>query len=402
MPGFHQYFDIPCSAPLNSPPPFPNATLLTILLFVRHGMRSPEQLWNLPGNEGHWDCNGTKHFSKFLNVIVNGQPYDHYQYNSSKQYQFPPSCDKGSLINEGTAQLFNLGKLYYNYSLENKLISPINSSYDLSMLFVRSSFVQRCIESALAFLNGFFESYNGTIQPNLEIETGKMFEEPLAPFPGGSKLMYEDALKFIELDEYKNRINRSKEIIKNFDKYLNVTYPIHEIESLTFGDYINTLRCANQEDEVIKTINHDIPTEENLITPDLHREIMNNMLFMEGGFYNFSRAPSIAPIYKLILPKLKKITSKKYKKVFNLFSGHDGTLTALMTAFGGEIEFPPPFASHFTIEVWHQNDSSYVLRACFNGNVIKTIPLKEFKKSAKKLIKEYDEMEKQLSKKGEL
>lgn len=402
MPLLYQYFDFPCSAPLDSPPPFPNATLLAILLFVRHGMRSPEQLWNFPGNEGHWECNGTRYFSKFQNVMVNNQPYNHYEFNSSNKYKFPPSCDKGSLINQGTNQMFDLGKVYYNYSLFNNLISPINASYDLSKLSIRSSFVQRCIESALSFLNGFFDQYNGTIQQNLDIETGKMFEEPLAPFPGGSKLMYEDALKFIELEEYKTRINRSEEIISNFKKYLNVTYPIHEIESFTFGDYINTLRCSNQEDAVIKTINHEEPTEENLITPELHKEIMKNMVFMEAGFCNFSRAPSIAPIYKLILQKLKKITSKKPKTVFNLFSGHDGTLAALMTAFGMEIEFPPPFASHIAIEVWKQNDSSYILRASFNGRVIKTVPFKEFKKSAKILIKEYDELEKKLSKKKEL
>lgn len=398
MPGNYQYFDLPCNAPLNSPPPFPNATLLTILLFVRHGMRSPEQLWHLPGNEGHWECNGTKYFSKFQNVTVNGQPYNYYQYNTSNQYIFPPSCDKGSLINKGVTQMFDLGKLYYNYSLSNNLISPID---DLSKISVRSSFVQRCIESALAFLNGFFDQHKGEIQSNLEFETGKMFDEPLAPFPGGSKLMYEDALKFIELDEYKNRINKSKEIIKNFDKYLNVTYPIHEIESLTFGDYINTLRCANQEEEVIKTKDHESPSEENLVTPELHKEIMNNMAYMEAGFYKFSTAPSIAPIYKLIMQKLKKVKAKNPKKIFNLFSGHDGTLSALMIAFGEEIEFPPPFASHFAIEVWKQNDSN-VIRASFNGKVIKTIPYKEFKKSAKKLIKEYDEMEKKLSKNSEL
>lgn len=398
MPSFHNYFDIPCRAPLKVPNPLPNASLLTILLFIRHGMRSPEQLWHLPGNEGHWNCNGIKNITKFQNVTINSQPYDYYFFNESKNYTFPPSCDKGSLVNEGVKQIFDLGGLYYNYSLSTHLISPIDFSNGLSIFSVRSSFVPRCIETALSFLNGFYQSYDGIINQTLEIETGKMYEEPLAPFPGGSKLMYQDAVKFIELEEYKNRINRSEEIIKNFKEYLNVTYPIHQIESLTFGDYINTLRCAEQEDEMIRSFNHEVPSEENLITPELHKEIMNNMHFMEAGFYNFSRAPSIAPIYKLILPKLKKITSKKPSHVFNFFSGHDGTLSALLTAFGMESEFPPPFASHFLIEVWKHENSNHVLRISFNGEVIKTIPLKEFKKAAKKLIKEYEKMNESLKK----
>lgn len=392
MPKFN-YSDLPCTAPLNIPDPVPNATLLTVLLFIRHGLRSPSQAWHLPGNEGQWNCNGIKDITRFPNVTVNGQKYDYYLFNKTKKYIFPPSCEASSLTDEGVQQLFDLGKLYYKYSINNNLISQTNLINFLSTFSVRSSYVTRCIESALSFLNGFFYKFDELLNQTFDIKTGQKNDEPLAPSPFRSDLIFQNMLKFIDQEEYRKRHRRSEELIQKFRKYLNISYLTHEFESLSFGDYINTLRCNRQEDEVIKSINFE-DEDEQLITPEIHREMMRNVFYMEGNFYNFSLAPTVAPIFKLILDKLKKINYKRPEHLFNLFSAHSETLSALITAFGYNSEFTPPFASHFLIEVWKPESSSSFLRVVLNGEEIKRISLHKFKKMAKKLVNQYDQMSK--------
>ena len=104
------YSDIPCNAPLKAPSPFLNASILTVLLIFRHGMRAPAQIYHFPGNEGYWSCNGIKDDNKFLNVQVNGKPYKYIVYNKSKNYLFPPSCSRSALIDEGIQDLYELGQ----------------------------------------------------------------------------------------------------------------------------------------------------------------------------------------------------------------------------------------------------------------------------------------------------
>lgn len=385
----YDYFSkIRCNSPLKIPAPIPNATILTVLLFIRHGIRSPGQIWHFSGNEGEWNCDGLQKINKFSNIYVNENRYELYQYKKAKNYLFPPTCEKSSLTNEGINQLFELGQLYFNYSIMMNLISQTNLKDALKMFSIRSSFVTRCIESALSFLNGFFYQLEGTIDEKISIKSGKENEEPLAPSPFRSKLIYRHMMDYIKSEEYEKRLNRSEKIIQKFRKYLNISYPVHQFESLSFGDYINTLRCSNQEDNVIKSIDHERPKEKQLITPEIHKELMTNVYFLEGKFYNSTRSATIGPIFKLILEKLKKIKSNKIDHVFNLFSGHSETLSALLTAFGIENEFTPPFGSHFLIEAWKVNNGESFLRIALNGDVLKIIDLKEFKKYAKDLISE--------------
>lgn len=391
MDKYQYYSGIKCNPSLKLPDPISNATLFTVLLFIRHGIRSPSHSWHYTGNEGQWNCNGIKDKTKFPNVYVNEDKYNYYQYDHNKKYLFPPSCERSSLTDDGTKQIYNLGKLYYKYALMNNITSSTNLSSSLSIFSIRSSYVIRCIESALSFLNGFFKQFEGSFNQTLQIKTGKNNDEPLAPSPFRSKVIYSHLVNYLMKDEYRKRFNKSEEIIKKFKKYLNVTYQDYEFESLAFGDYINTLRCSNQENKIIRSIDHQTPTEEKLITPEIHKELMENVYFLEGDFYNFSRKASIGPIFKLILEKLRNIKSKKTEHIFNLFSGHSETLSALLTGFGVKNDFTPPFGSHFLIEVWKPIDSKPFLRVLINGEIIKTIPLKEFKKYAKDLVNNDDQ-----------
>ncbi|OHT08512.1 histidine acid phosphatase [Tritrichomonas foetus] len=369
-----------CVAPLQTPPPIPGATLLTLFLFTRHGMRSPEHLWHLPGNEGVWSCGDLSKvaLNKFKNISVNGKPFVYKSFNESEFYPFPPSCQKGMLLNEGIKELRDLGKLYKHYVIEHNVIPE---KFNKDLFYVRSSYVPRCIDSAIAFTSGFYDNDDDI---EIDIPTGSFGHEPIAPFPGGSKLLFAEAEKFIETDEYKYRINRSKEIIAQFDDKLNVTFQMHELEALTFGDYINTMICSNQT----------LPFE---MTENLHSEIMNHMNFIESGFFNFTLNPTAGPIIELVLNKIEDYYGLESHSKFNYFSGHDGTIAALLEAFGQRTFSPPPFASHFLLEIWY-SDRPY-LRAVYNGEVIKTMPLSEFKKWGLSLVEANQKMLEELENK---
>lgn len=398
----YQYFsDLPCHAPLKIAPPLPNATLLTLLLFIRHGMRSPALILHHPGNEGSWNCTGMKNNTKFPHVAVNGKPYQYYEYDPTKKYVFPPSCQRSALVDEGITKIKEIGKLYYNYSLMYNLISPETDPHKaLSMFSVRSSNAQRCIESGISFLNGFFNNYDGTFNETLEMDVGEEGKEPLAPSPFRNKLIFEQILKFIDQDDYRKRYVESEEIVQKFSKYLKIIYPVHEFESLTMGDFFNSVRCANQEEEMYRTPEHEDPSEEVLITPEMHRILMNNVFYLEGKFYNYSLPLPAGPILKLVVEKLDKIESEKPEKIFNLFSSHSETLSALIATFGIDCELPPPFNSHLLLEVWKPDDSSpIIIRFVLNGDQLKIVPLEDFMKNAMGIIKEY---EKQVNKNDDL
>lgn len=390
MPSLYQYSEIPCFAPLRTPPPFPNATLLSLFLFIRHGARAPEQIWHFPGNSGEWHCNGLGNFTKFRNVTVNNQPYTYYDFSTQKprpedRKLFHPTCHPGSLLDKGVQDLVELGKFYQNYAASN--IDSFSSQLNLKQFYLRSSFIPRCIESALSFLNGFFDHIEEPINETIEFVTGQMNDDPLVIVPAASDLMLESSFRFAETDEYKQRIKELKEIIKKFDKYLNVSFPIHEMQALLFGDYINTLRCSKQDKTVIRDEGHTQPQEELMITPEIHKIILNDMNFFEAGFVKFDKIATLGPILQLILQRMESYYSLESHCKFSLFSGHDATLNALLTYFGTNTTYPPPFASQVLLEFWYSTRP--YLRVVYNGDVITTLPVSQFKKDAEILVAEY-------------
>ena len=251
-----------------------------------------------------------------------------------------------------------------------------------------SSFSPRCIESALSFLNGFFHNYDGLIYEPIKIITGGKNNEPLSASPFHSNVIYNNLLKYLSNEEYKNRYNLSEEIIKKIHgKYLNVSYPVHEFESLTFGDFVNTVRCAKQEKNVYRTIDHKKPPEnEQIIDPNIHKFVMSNVFYLEGNLIKYSTV-SVIPIFELIIQKVKEADKK-----FNVFSAHSETLSAILSYLGEKMELPPPYRSHFLIETWKPNNGSQpFLRMSFNGEVLRTILVDDFIRSTEEFIRKYGE-----------
>lgn len=404
---------IPCSGTLAHPEPVSNGYLLMLFLITRHGARSPSQDWAQKEYVGNWNCGNKFNDGFWRTPIVNGKKMEIFKNDPNKleflteedkqkatsffdlskaEYRvgFPPSCPNGNLLDEGVDQLLSLGKLYYHYLVEvAKFLPP---KYDPKNIFVRSSFVPRCVESAVSIINGMYPpENNGEI---LNITTGQYKNEPLCPYSESTEEFIELSKEFVKKDEFKRRKEYFQRLT-NLHNHLNMKLE-NDMDSLIVADFLNCFRCSGnelpfppypstQEQYDKNNKNNGNDGNDNLIINDeIFNELMSNMAFWEAGFLDFAGNASYGPIFELIMNHIDKHFSMDESTAkFVLFSGHDVTISAILNALGYlDFTAPPPFASHISIELW-QLDKPH-LRFVFNGKVMQfrgkdLTPLDEFK-----------------------
>ena len=226
---------IPCSGTLAHPEPVSGGYLLMLFLITRHGARSPSQDWAQKEYLGKWNCGNVFNTGYWRKPIVNGQEMPIFRYNpnnveyltdedkekatsffdlSKIEYKvsFPPSCPNGNLLDEGVDQLVSLGKLYRHYLVD--LVKFLPQKYDPKNVYVRSSFVPRCVESAVAIINGMYPPENNS--EILNITTGKYRNEPLCPYSESNDEFVELSKEFIKKDDFKQR----KEFFQKLKNYI--------------------------------------------------------------------------------------------------------------------------------------------------------------------------------------
>lgn len=403
---------ISCCGPLIPPKPVSNGYLLMLFLITRHGARSPSKNWAREEYLGKWECGNRFNTGFWRTPYVNGEKTEIYKNNpnnieflleeeksleslffcdfSQKEYKisFPPSCPKGNLLDLGVDQLVNLGNLYRNYLIKQTHLLP--SKYDPRTIYIRSSFVPRCIESAVAIINGLYPPDNDS--EILNIKTGLSQKEPLCPYSESANEFDELSKEFVKKDEYKKRIEFFNNLT-NLHKFLNMKV-VNEIDNLAVADFLNCFRCSgnelpfppfNQEkfnrifDSGIEKVD-----SEKILSDDDYDKLMSNLAFYDAGFLNFSGNISYLPILKMISNQIDRLFEmEETVEKFILFSGHDATISAVLVALGHlDLTSPPPFASHLSVELWQIEKPC--LRFVYNGEVIKfrgneLTPLDEFR-----------------------
>ncbi|KAK8875597.1 hypothetical protein M9Y10_005766 [Tritrichomonas musculus] len=392
---------IPCSGTLIPPKPVSNGCLLMLFLITRHGARSPSQDWAKKEYAGNWECGNRFNTGFWRTPIVNGKKMDIYKNNpnevefltekekqesssffdlSKNEYKvaFPPSCPNGNLLDLGVDQLVDLGKLYYHYLVNTTKLLP--SKFNPKNILVRSSFVPRCVESAVAIINGMYPPENNS--EILNITTGQYRNEPLCPYSESTDEFVELSKEFVKKDEFKKR-KEYFEKLKNLHKYLNAKLD-NEMDNLVVADFLNCFRCSGNELPLPPYNEKNSNDDEVALTKNDYEQLMSNMAFWEAGFLDFAGNLSYSPIFQLILEHIDKMFSMDEQTAkFILFSGHDVSISAIMVALGYlDLIAPPPFASHLAVELWQTEKPC--LRFVYNGEVLQfkgkdLTPLDEFK-----------------------
>lgn len=394
---------IPCNGTLIAPQPVSNGCLLMLFLITRHGARSPSQNWARQEFIGTWEC-GNRFNEGFWRIpYVNNEQQIVYKNNNNtdnqqksesfsdlnkvkRKIKFPPSCPRGNLLDYGVDQLLQLGRLYRHYLVDVTKLLP--QKYDSKNIFVRSSFAPRCIESAVAIMNGFYPPMNDN--EILNITTDKFQKEPLCPYSESSDEFNQLAKEFVKKDEFEKRKKFFKGL-SNLHKFLNFKIK-NEMDNLVIADFLNCYRCSRNElpfppfknDQKKEKILNENILNENVLNESDFDTLMSNMAFYDAGFLDFAGNISYMPILELIINHIDKyFEMDEFVEKFFLFSGHDATISAVLVALGIlDLRAPPPFASHLAIELW-QIEKPF-MRFVYNGEVIKfkgkeLTPLDEFR-----------------------
>jgi hypothetical protein len=353
---------IGCVAPLLTPPPVLNATLISIFLFTRHGARSPISQAGWPAPSGEWHCGGR--YSQHTRIpVINGIPKS-FAYNASQRHEFLPTCSEGSLLDDGFDQQVALGQLYRKYLTETNRLLP--DSLDPTVIAVRASWVDRAQESALAFIEGFYPPQSD--QETLDISTGNQSYDVLVPgfeAENGFRAIEE---AFAALPDAEARINRSIGAYAGIFEHYNITVQ-NILEWLAIGDLFHTYYCGNNR-------------LGDVVSDELLEQMLPDLAFLFHGLVK-SKDRTYNPIRKYLLDEMDSFYSMEKKTKFSLLSGHDLTLMAVLSGIGhADVTLQPQYTAHLAVELWHLNRP--MLRFVFNGEVVKVggkdlIPLSEFK-----------------------
>jgi hypothetical protein len=353
-----------CVAPLSTPAVVPNATLISLFLFTRHGARTPTYHAGWPRSQGEWHCGGRYADPNVRIPLVNGHPTN-FGMNSSSVHKYPPTCIDGALLDRGFDQMKSLGAFYRPYLVDDTSLLP--DRFLASRVHVHASWLRRSHESALAFFEGLYPP--SSPGETLNIEAGDRTD---AMVPGinlsddwdGAVYDFVDSSPDLQL-----RLQSAKKLYTPLLDRYNVSSRT-ALDYLTIADLFHPYRCGNGE-------------LSEMIDDALFERMLSDMAAVEFGYISAARNKTCARLKTMVLRELDAQFAQEKAARFTLFSGHDLTLVTVLAGIGYKgLKIVPQYAAHLALEIWH-SDRPYV-RFVFNGDVIpvrgkELLPLSEYR-----------------------
>lgn len=350
-----------CSPPHKHALPVSDANLVSIALFLRHGLRTPyDSHYYISRSElGNWICDSEdseaprNHFSIY--------PNDGSQSKISRRYfnqldanlvEYPPNCQAGDLLVQGMKQLYDLGEFYQQYLIHELRFLPriIHPEY----MELRSSYVERTFRSGESFMAGFYPP----AIPNEQITftTGSDSSDYLTTDPSFCSNLQKDCDTFGNSEALKKRIEENRLIYSKIYEALNITYT--SSNWMFLGDFLSLLYCTDQK----------FPSSiENLVTDEIFNRTQQDLAFYYYGCFNVRKGVASAPIFRDLFRMLEE---KDSQKRFFLFSAHDTTLMSILSTFGITDNAVPTFGSHLALEIWENSKGVKYVRIVMNGEEI--------------------------------
>lgn len=341
----------PCSAPARAPRPVPNATLLTVFLFIRHGARVPLWRWEHPSERCEWHCGGDYLHRPYRCARVNGGSPVNFSRSDSGVRAFPPSCDSGMLLDSGAAQLRSLGAALSEYLVRATQLLP--SDFAPELVRVRSSFYPRCVESAVALVDGMYPPARDG--ESLAVAVGAPEREPLCPNPAWRG--FEERWRaFAGSARFAERVRGLRRCTAAVEEYYNASAG-DDVGRLLVGDFINARRCEGQ------------PYPRAIADP-CYDDLMAGAALFVQGFAEAAQPYVDQPIIEMLMAEIDAFYAGARQR-FTLFSGHDVTISAVLLFLGvGGLKAPPPYASNVLVELWRSGSGSDFVRFVYNGDVL--------------------------------
>jgi hypothetical protein len=359
-------WEFQCTAGFSLPSPVPNATLISLFVFLRHGSRAPSSAFGRPTIPGDWQCG--HRISPHTRVpIVNGTAKD-FTFNASADHVYKPSCNGGELLDIGFDELRTLGSHYREYLTDtNRLLPP---TYDPHLVTLRATNAGRAILSGLAFFEGLYPPKSPG-EPLIVLQNDATTDELLPGLRKDQPGQLNRIAEFESLPSTQNLIDRAHKLYMPIFKKWNLT--INSTFDLMFaGDVFLCGRCGGS-------------FRDRAVSPSIWEAMEKDAKIFDETYFQFLGKDGYLPIWRMLSKQIDAQFAKTDTPVVRVFSAHDTTLRSLLEGLG-TTERGVPFASNIAVELWHSKQT--FVRFVFNGKVVKVngkelIPLEDFKKWAK-------------------
>lgn len=351
---------------------------LTTLILIRHGDRAPHRV--LPHDDATWDCSTVETtifnwkesqtqsvpMQKTHGTTLAASPFVDAHFWKGKD-----KCPPMALTSKGAQQLYELGKTLGE-------IYRIKSDLDIA---IRSTDTSRTLQSAHAFIKGFFESNQISKTLPIPIETVPFEWDHVLPnpkyCPRVSQLL--DDIDNKHHVDYAWAAHQSAQdaLAKRLDSILDPkqTWRTKKMGVFDYFDILTARTCHNMS----------LPCSKEY--PDLcvTNAMRNRALDFQGFVVKYwfrlgalskeMNRIGVGMFMGQLTDILIKAVSQKVLP-FYLFSVHDFTLAPILGLLEADISQmgTPPFASNLIIELWDTNSSEHekYVRIYFNGHPVIT------------------------------
>jgi acid phosphatase len=264
---------------------------------------------------------------------------------------YPPNCGTTDLTVAGQKSQGELGAFYRDFLVRELGFLP--EGMDPGLLGLRSSYPDCAFRAAESFLSSLYPP----MRPSefLEITTGSAYADPLyIDFAGICGNLTDAWAKFTSSELFAQRKENAARVYAQLFGRLNKT--IDGTNWLFVGDWASSAFCGGQP----------LPDE---VTDEVFDQAIKDWALYSWGPLNQTRGVGASAILRQLFGAIDTSLSGGSREKFWLYSGHEKTLVALLSALGVNGDFLLPFRSHLAVEIW-QVSGHRKARFVLNGSPV--------------------------------
>ncbi|XP_050354371.1 lysosomal acid phosphatase-like [Nymphalis io] len=308
--------------------PYESKTLRLVIIFFRHGARTPVST---------------------------------YKSDPFKNYQWPDGL--GSLTNTGKLQLYELGKKYRTY-----YANFIPEEYYEKEVYIKSSDKSRCMMSAYTFLAGLFPpSERQMWHPEISWQPIPVHSLPrhLDNVVAATKPCKVWKAMYNELVEEKNADPKFMELFDYLSKYTN-----QSMRSVVDVDFLYSTLQTQQEAGL------KLPEWTKNVFP--HKMKVPFMLSLALLSYNstlqkFHTGPLLGEIKQHLQ---NSVSHNDIDRSLYIYSGHDVNVVSIWRALGFEELLEPEYGASLVIELHEEvEQDNFFIRLFYRNNTKVEVPM---------------------------
>ncbi len=272
----------------------------------------------------------------------------------------------GQLTAEGMNQEFQLGKEFRKRYVEQYHLLP--ETYDRETMYVRASDVDRTLMSAECTLLGLYPMGKGPLtESGTEAVTGRYQPIPVHTrprdtddvlIPDANKALPEVSKRFVyESADWKAKFDQEQPNFERWGKLIGK--PITAMQQLSLiGDAFYIMKL------------HHVPLPKGITQADADAMAkLGDWVFAE----NFKPAEvgqvTGINLLKLIVNHFEEATRDSSKLKYELYSAHDSTICALLSAVKAPADTKPHYSSDLNITLW-KTDGKFNVKMTLNGQPV--------------------------------